>query len=290
MAEIQLVDILMITYNRPYHTRMCLTRLLETCDPSSRVWVWHNGMDEATLAVVRSLADHPKVYRFHHSPENVRLREPTNWFWANADGDLLGKVDDDCIMPHGWLTTLRRAHHDAPELGIISAWLFPPEDFVPDVAARKIQSFPGGHQIMRNCWVGGSGYLLKRAVLDGLGPLRPKDSFTTWGIRSAAKGWINGWYFPFLYMDHMDDPRSVHCRYRTEADFQGARSLSAIRHGIHSLADFVVVSKREALYLQTASFNHRDYLGLRPWVRSKFRRITRAMASFSARLDFRSHT
>lgn len=34
-----------------------------------------------------------------NSPKNVRLTEPTNWFWKNADGDLISKVDDDCIAP-----------------------------------------------------------------------------------------------------------------------------------------------------------------------------------------------
>jgi hypothetical protein len=34
----------------------------------------------------------------HNSPENVRLTEPANWFWKKADGGLISKVDDDCIV------------------------------------------------------------------------------------------------------------------------------------------------------------------------------------------------
>src|SRR5688500_2847859 len=108
------VDILMITYNRPRYTQLSLTRLLETCDESMRVCLWHNGEHSETLEVAKSLANHPRVHEFHHSHVNVRLREPTNWFWQHANGNYLGKVDDDCLVPTGWAQTLRTAHEAEP--------------------------------------------------------------------------------------------------------------------------------------------------------------------------------
>jgi hypothetical protein len=58
---------------------------------------------------------------------------------------------------------------------------------------------------MRNCWVEGSGYLIKRAVVDEFGPLREGESFSTYCTRAAAAGRVNGWYY-LLYQEHMDDP------------------------------------------------------------------------------------
>ena len=71
-------DVLMITYKRPAFTRLSLARLLDSCDSAMRVWVWHNGDDAATIDVVRSFERHPRFHRLHVSPENVKLRAPTN--------------------------------------------------------------------------------------------------------------------------------------------------------------------------------------------------------------------
>lgn len=92
-------DILMITHNRPEYTRLALSRLLHTCDETMRVWIWHNGLHQETLDVVRTLRDHRHVFKFYHSPQNVKLREPTNWLWKHARGEYLSKVGDNCLLP-----------------------------------------------------------------------------------------------------------------------------------------------------------------------------------------------
>src|SRR5690349_14169974 len=151
-----IVDVLMITYNRPHYTRLALTRLLETCDQSTRVWLWHNGEHAETLDVVRQLSSHPRVHAFHPRKENKKLREPTNWFWQSATGKYLSKIDDDNLMPDGWVQTLRAAHEAEPKLGVIGCWSFRPEDHEPEVAERKVQRLASGHAVMRNCWVAGT--------------------------------------------------------------------------------------------------------------------------------------
>jgi glycosyltransferase involved in cell wall biosynthesis len=254
------IDVLMITYNRPEYTRVALARLLETCDASMRVWLWHNGEDGATLEVVKSLADHPRVYEFYHSRENARLREPTNWLWRNAKGAYLAKVDDDCRMPEGWGETLRQAHEDVPQFGIISCWPFLEEDFLPEVSRPKIGTF-NGHRLLQNFWVGGSGYLMKRQVLEQLKGLGVDESFSKFCLRAARHGWINGWYYPFLYMDHMDDPRSPYTTMRTEEDFRRRPTLSSLRFNTTSLQALRERAHMAAVEVQQASINPRDYFG-----------------------------
>ena len=271
------IDILMITYNRPQYTRLSLARLLATCDETVRVWLWHNGEHGETLDIAKSLADHPRVHEFHHSKENKRLREPTNWLWQNAKGAYLSKVDDDCLLPPGWAQRLRAAHHDVPELGAIACWHLHPDDYIPAVADRKIQRIEGGHKVLRNPWVCGSGYLMKRRCVEAAGLLGPEESFTQYCIRLALAGWINGWYYPLILQDHMDDPRSAHSLIRSDADLQHHLPLSAINSGVKTIEQWTAQLRRSARIVQTASPDPRAHTGWRRKVRTAGMKVRRVL-------------
>ena len=268
------IDILMVTYNRAAYTRLSLERLLATCDDSMRVWIWHNGDHAETLEVVRELSQHPRVHEFHHSRENVRLRGPTNWFWSRAEGDYVSKIDDDNLMPDGWAQTLIAAHQAEPRLGVIGCWSFRPEDHRPELAAKKVLELPGGHRLLQNCWIAGTGHLIKRRCLeDGGRALAEGQTFTNWCVHLAARGWIHGWYYPFLYMENMDDPRSQWTQLKTEADFQAHKGLSPARFGVTSLAELTARQPMLALEVQTASTNPWHDIGWQGRLRRMLRRL-----------------
>jgi glycosyltransferase involved in cell wall biosynthesis len=257
------IDILMITYNRPSYTKIALERLLDTCTTDMRVWVWHNGSDQATLDIVRGFSSHPSFYKFHHSEINQKLTVPTNWCWGQASGDYITKVDDDCLMPFGWADTLRAAHELNPKFGVIGCWRFPDADFVPELAKKKIHEFNGGHSLMRNCWVEGSGYLMKRECVEKLGPLKAGQSFPNYCIELAKLGYINGWYYPFLYQNHFDDPRSEYSQLRSDADIEKWAPLSAIKNGVKTVDDWQNQLQRSAFLLQRAPYDPKHYSGWR---------------------------
>jgi len=256
-------DVLMITYKRAEFTKLSLRRLLESCDETMRVWVWHNGDDRDTLEVVRSFEQHPRFHRLQVSPANVKLREPTNWFWANSDGAYLSKVDDDCLVTDGWAQTLRSAHDCAPRLGLIACWLFYPEDYVAELAERKMATVNGGHRVMTHAFVQGSGYVMKRAVYQQLGPIKEQESFTTYGIRAAYHGWINGWYHPFIRHDHMDDARSPNYPFKNDEDFRKQLSLSKANFSISSIAQAQQFSRNLARRVQEEIIDPRNHFGWR---------------------------
>lgn len=274
-TKVGLVDILMITYNRPEYTRLSLNSLLESCDERTRVWIWHNGGHTETLAVVEGFLGHPRVHRFHHSPVNVKLAEPTNWMWSESEGEFLSKVDDDCLLPANWLDVLRQAHSDYPQLGIVGCWRFHDEDYLPKEAAKRIEEFGQGHYLLRNVWIEGSGYLMKRACYDDLGPLRRKHSFTDYCIQLANRGWVNGWYFPFLRQEHMDDPRSPHSLLKSDEDLVRYMPLSAKKTGARTLAEWQAQLKQSARAVQTSSLDPRQYLGWRWLARRAKGRVKR---------------
>lgn len=266
--KVKPVDILMITYNRAQYTRHSLQRLLDTATDSTRIWVWHNGTDGDTLEVVRSFEGHARLHRIHHSPENLKLTEPTNWFWRESDGEYVGKVDDDCVVPERWVETLVDAHESNPELGVIGCWHFMPEDTTEEQLAPKVVSMDG-HQIVRNCWIGGSGYIMKRAAQTAQGSLRDGQSWPQYVLELSAKGWVNGWYYPFLYQEHMDDPRSQHTLFKTDADVRRMAGLTARQRGIttvRSILDRQQIAVQEIL---NSSMDPRHYVGWRARIRRR---------------------
>lgn len=256
-------DILMITHKRPAFTKKSLTRLLESCDPTMRVWVWHNGGHAETLDVVRSFQSHPRFYKLQICAENLKLRAPTNWFWQHSDGEYVSKVDDDCLLPDAWGEKLRSAHHAEGRFGVIGCWRFYDEDFLPDVASKKIQKFNEGHSLMVHGFVQGSGYVMKRAVYEQLGPIKADESFTGYCIRAAYQGWINGWSFPFIHEDHMDDARSPNYPIKTEDEFQKNLSLSQINFGVNTLAEWQLFGRILARHLQNEIIDPRKHFGWR---------------------------
>jgi len=269
------VDVLMITYNRPAYTRLALSELLKRSGPSTRVWVWQNGDDPETLSVVEDFR--PQLFRYHHSRENARLTKPTNWLFENARGAFLSKVDDDCIVPEQWDRKLAQAHVDEPRFGVVGCWRFPDEDFIPELANRKIRTFSGGHRLLVNMWVEGSGYLMKRACVERLGLLQEGRSFPDYCIRIGRLGWVNGWMYPFLYQEHMDDPRAEHSVLRTDADLVHRLPLSASRNGVQTLEAWVAQLKRSARLVQSAPMDPAYWSPMRRRVRSAFKNLIRVI-------------
>ena len=250
----------MITYKSAGYVGLSLPTLLDTCGESDRVWLWHNGDDEDTLDYLSGVRNDPRIAAFHHSRENVRLREPTRWLWNNSLAEFLSKVDDDCLVSEGWIDTFSSAHRANLNFGVVGSWRHPSPDFRPELARAKIQEFEGGHSLMRNLWVQGSGYLLKRSWVDRAGgTLKDTESFPSFCIRIARLGAVNGFYFPFVPEDHMDDPRSPHTLIRSDEDLLRRLPLSAQANGVKSVAEWVAQLERSAVLLQSSSFDVRDY-------------------------------
>lgn len=243
-----------------------------------RVWLWHNGSHEETLGVVSELAKHPAVHQFHHSVENVKLRKPTNWLFSESKGDYLSKVDDDCLVPDQWYQKLKAAHEANANIGVVGCWRFMPEDFAPELANRKISGLLGDHQILANCWVEGSGYVMKRACVAQAGLIRERESFTRYCIRLAKLGWDNGWYYPFLYQEHMDDPRAAHSLLKSDADLQKYLPLSARNFGARTLSEWQAQLQRSARIVQEAPQDPRAF--------SRWRLRRRVYSELSRRFGF----
>jgi glycosyltransferase involved in cell wall biosynthesis len=272
---------MLVTHNRARYTSLTLPRLLETCPEGSRVWVWHNGSDRDVLDVIDQHRGHPRLHRVHHSPENVGLRPALNWLWTEAEGEFLSKVDDDSLMEPGWVEHLMQAHHAWSGFGVLGSWRFPEEDWDEALASRKIAEMHGV-RILRNHWVQGSGHMFRRSLVGELGALEPGMSFPAWCLRAAQRGYVNGWPLPLVREEHLDDPRHPLTDFTDEATYQASLPLSAQHTRALTLADWLEQTKNDALAVQGASLDLRQYIGWRRKLIHARRRVRRIVTGKNA--------
>lgn len=267
-----IVDVLMISHRRADYFRRSLESLLEAAGDNVRVWLWHNGSEPATKQVFDEYRDHPRVFRSRHSDSNAGLREPTNWVWAEGEGQYVSKIDDDCVEVAEWLVRLLDAHA-RQDLGAIAAWRFYPEDFLGARSMARVVRYPSGIRVMRCNWVQGSGYLLPRPMVERFGLLRERESFPDWCVRSARGGAQHGWLFPFLHEEHMDDPRSPLTMFTDDATFIENRPLHARLRDVRTLEDWEHEQREAARIVQVTEL---DWFGYESPTRRRLRRLRAA--------------
>lgn len=232
-----MIEIAFVTWNRLDYTRLALGRLLADPSDDFRVSIWDNASTDGTREYLEQEVSDPRVHDITLSETNVGQVAALNTIWSNSRADLLGKVDNDCLLPVGWTATLARAHHDIPRLGVVACWHYPLEDFDHDRAAPKIQEH-NGHHILRHPWTCGTGVLIKRSTYERIGPLWGTSTTPYW-IAMAQQGYINGFHYPLIHQEHMDDPKSPYTRLTDEAAYQAAKhdTFNINHHDQDTLAD-----------------------------------------------------
>ncbi len=205
------IAIVVVTYNRLEYTKKTIARLLEDPAEEFDLYLWDNASTDETPEYLKDAIKDPRIVEVVLSKENVGQTGAMNYAWAKTKAELVGKLDNDCLVTPGWTRILAETHKDISNLGVVACWHYFPEDFDYEDAKHKIQTF-NGHQIFRHPWVGGTGFLLKRKTFLEMGPWREGSTVGTtyYFLKMALAGYINGWYYPLLHQEHMDDPVSKH--------------------------------------------------------------------------------
>lgn len=270
-----MIDLAFICYNRVEYTRLALQSILDDPSQSFRLTIWDNASSDGTREYLRSLSD-PRIEDLVLSDENVGQVQAVNTVFERTDGELLGKLDNDCIMTPGWADTLKQAHEDIPELGVVACWHFFEDDFDEERARHKIQTF-GRHRILRHPWTCGTGLLFKRETYRELGPIVGPGTTGYW-TRMAQAGYVNGFYYPLIYQEHMDDPKSEHSVLKSEEAFQEAKSvtftLNLNETGTASLKNFMERRERIISNLLDDPWDVKHYVGWRKTLKGLKRRLT----------------
>ncbi len=253
------VSIIFITHNRIEYTKKSLAALLKN-DEDFHLHIWDNGSDDGTVEYLSEIED-PRIRSKVFREENEGQTIPLNKIWSFSKSDLMGKVDNDCLMPDGWLSVFSKAHEDIENLGAVACWHYHLEDFDYDLAKNKIFKY-GDHSILRNAWVGGTGFLIKRDSFERVGPIR-RNSLTKYWIKMASKGYINGFYYPLLHQEHMDDPRSEYTLLKDDSNIEKYLPVTAKNFGVSSVDQWMEFLKKDAKYIQKASYDPGEYAGMK---------------------------
>lgn len=231
------IDLVFITYNRLDYTKLALASILEDPTEDFSLTIWDNASTDGTVAYLKNEVVDRRITDVIFSRENIGQTAAINKIWSKSKADFLGKLDNDCLVTSGWTRTLAQAHQDIDNLGVVACWHFFPEDFNYEQAKHKIQQF-GKHQILRHPWTCGTGLLIKHETFKKFGPIQKKATTEYW-LKLALKGYINGFYYPLIYQEHMDDPKSKYCLVTDDKSVRKMREITYVlhEHNIKSMQD-----------------------------------------------------
>ena len=207
------VCIVLVTHNRLEYTKKTIARLLEDPGEEFELYIWDNASKDQTPEYLMDGIKDPRLAEVVLSKENAGQTGAMNYAWKKTKAELVGKLDNDCLVTPGWTRILSQAHIDIENLGAVACWHYPFDEFDESAArnAGKIQTFDK-HQIVRHPWVCGSGFIMKRKTFQKFGYWKDGCDIgtTDYFLNMALAGEINGWYYPLVLQEHMDDPRSKH--------------------------------------------------------------------------------
>jgi glycosyltransferase involved in cell wall biosynthesis len=247
-----IVDLLLITHNRRQYVEKTVPTLL--ADPGDfRLHCWDNASTDGTADLISSIKD-PRVVTKHFSKENLNQREPCLWLFEQAQSDLIGKVDDDILLPAGWVDKLAGTVRSDERFGMLGCWIFMPEDWDEKRAHHNIVEI-ADHRVFRTTSIAGHSFLArKKCLLRYIQPPR-YHGIPINRTRMSADGLISGYPLPLLFAHNMDDPRSPHNQFTRFGDsFQKQSALTARMIGIQSPDEYANWIAADAVRRQEVPF------------------------------------
>jgi GT2 family glycosyltransferase len=112
-------SIIVITWDNLAFTRMCLASIFENTEyPNYELIVIDNASTDGTIEELRRIAGEVPHVRVILNDHNAGFGPANNQGLAAATGDVLVLLNNDTMVPRGWLTRLTH-HLEDPALGLI---------------------------------------------------------------------------------------------------------------------------------------------------------------------------
>jgi hypothetical protein len=213
------IDILFSASSRPEFTRASLAALRDNTD-WTRVrclWLYLDGPDPETRAAVGTFMAHFRPVEFHVFEDSFGGPVAIMNHWISGTcftaGLILAKIDNDVIVPPGWLNAAAEVMDLHPELDLLG--LEPPLSRTPAPWAngkrppapeleRGKHIVTGWNGYARCEAVGGVGLFRRRAFTDRprMVPHSTYGGFTDWQL--ASPDLVIGWIVPPLALFLLD--------------------------------------------------------------------------------------
>lgn len=141
-------------HNSLEDVRSCLSSVLATCPPSTRVIVVDDGSDEPTQSWCRQLAgDDDRITLVRHD-EALGYTKAANVILRMSDAEATVLLNSDTIVPPGWLQRLAATAQSAPDIGMVgplsnaASWQSVPDLYAtPDRRDFAVNDLPAGWSV-----------------------------------------------------------------------------------------------------------------------------------------------
>jgi GT2 family glycosyltransferase len=112
-------SVIVLTHDNLAFSRMCVASILENTEyPNYELIIVDNASQDGTRQEMERIAQAVRHMRVIANDHNAGFGPGNNQALAAATGDLLFLLNNDTMVPKGWLTRLAR-HLNDPELGLI---------------------------------------------------------------------------------------------------------------------------------------------------------------------------
>ena len=195
------------------------------------------------------------------SPTNVGALPVVNQAVGETTAELLGLSQRIFrLLPVGrayWALLMPTY----PRLDRVACWHLGRDRFDYERARHKIQTF-GRHRILRHPWTNGGG-LTKTKALREVGLFKPDEGESAYWVRVALAGYVVGYYYPPVPVEHMDYPWSPHFPYKGRFEEWARTSGSPKRLGFENFDDAKTYQQYVLRPILDGPWEAKSYIGWR---------------------------
>ena len=117
--DVESASIIIVTFNNLVYTKLCLRSVLAHTDyPSYEIIIVDNSSTDGTADYLRQLTEQYPHIRLLLNESNRGFASANNQGLAMATGEMLILLNNDTIVPRGWLKRLLH-HLDDPAVGLV---------------------------------------------------------------------------------------------------------------------------------------------------------------------------
>jgi len=198
------VDLILITWNRLEYTKRCLESLSKVKGDFNLLIIDNNSKPE-TKVFLKSLS-YNFISDIVYCRKNHGIGDPVRFLWKRSKAPYVGKIDNDTLVPPDWITRFVKIHEKLSGVAVLGGWHFLDSDFDYEKMKHRILTFED-EEILISTHVGGCAYIMKRYLIDRFGLVsREHGGWTRYQSTLYKEGYIIGYPFPFLKVEHLGDP------------------------------------------------------------------------------------
>lgn len=116
----KLASIIVVTCNRSIFSEMTITSILRNTHYPFELIILDNGSTDGTVEYLKYIEEkHPEVSVIYYKTNQGKAKAANHGFQLSK-GDYLIGLDDDVLVPNGWLTKMTNALDQIPKVGWLS--------------------------------------------------------------------------------------------------------------------------------------------------------------------------